>query len=99
MATQTVVENLLGLQLGKRHDRGFAAARGHMRAPRAVAALAPGVIRLFRAGSDAFEVRVLVKLGPHIGMTGLAGIAPHKLARCSLLYALYGLYGRSLSKS
>src|SRR5437867_10117823 len=65
-----------------------------MSAPGAVATLAPRVIRLFRAGSDALEVRVLVKLGPHVGMAGLARIAPDEVARCVLL----ARHRRSLAK-
>jgi hypothetical protein len=95
MAAQAIIENLLGLQLGKRHDRGFTAARRHMRAPRAVAALAPGVIWRFFAGSNALEVRVLVKLRPNVRMAGFAGVAPDEAARRVLLQ---GLHGRSLAK-
>ena len=52
-----------------------------MRSSRAVTALAPGVLGRFLAGSDALEVRILVKFRPDVRMAGLADIAPDEAVR------------------
>jgi hypothetical protein len=78
VAAETVVQNLLGREFGKGHDRSFASARFDVSFARAVATFASGAFGGFRAGGDALIVRVFVKAGPNIGMASAAHVVAHK---------------------
>ena len=45
-----------------------------------VAAFTTGILRFFFFASDAFEVRVLVKAGPNVGVAGFANRAADEFA-------------------
>jgi hypothetical protein len=74
MATQAIVENFSRLELRERDDGRFASLRLNVRFARSVTAFATGALRRLFARCDAFEVRVLVKAGPDVGMAGAAGV-------------------------
>lgn len=75
VATQAIVEDFTRLQLRESDDRGFAAVRVDVRLAGTMATLTSGALRWFLPGSDAFEVRVFVEAGPHIGVTRPAYVA------------------------
>jgi len=78
VATETIVQNLLGLQLRKGHDGSFAAARLDMGLSRAMTALASGAFRRFLAGGNAFVMRILEKSSPNIGVAGAAYVTANE---------------------
>src|SRR5579872_803296 len=75
VALETSVEYALRRKLRKSNDGRLTAVRGHMLLPWSVATLAAGAVGRLCAGRDALEMRILVKVEPHVGMTGLAHIA------------------------
>lgn len=78
MTGEASVQNLPRFQLRERDDGRFAAVRLNVRAARPVTSFAPGFLRRFFPGNQAFEMRILVKPQPHVGMTGLADRASYK---------------------
>jgi hypothetical protein len=50
--------------------------RRYVQLPRAMAAFTPGIGERFLSGSDTFEMCILVKREPDVGMAGLANGAP-----------------------
>jgi hypothetical protein len=81
VAPETIVQNLLGLELRKRHDGRFAAARLDMSFTGPMTALASGAFGRFFAGGDAFVVRILVKTGPNVGVAGAAYVTADEAGR------------------
>jgi len=70
---------------GKRiRNGGLAAMRGHVRFARPVAAFTTCAARRQIAGRHTFEMRVLIKVQPDVGVAGFAGVAAHVSAgaRC-----------------
>lgn len=75
MTTQTRIEDLFRLQLGKGVDGRFASVSFYVCPSRAVAAFATGVLGGLLPTSDASEMRILVEFQPYIGMAGFTGRA------------------------
>lgn len=81
MASQTRIDSLFRSQGEEGDDGGLSAMRGHMFSGWPVATFAAGILRrLFPAGY-APEVRILIKLEPDVGVTGLANHASHIFLR------------------
>jgi len=80
VAAQAVVQDLFGLELRKSDNGRLSAVSLHVSLAGAVAALAPGMVRRLLAGGDAFEVRVLIKFRPDVGMAGFARLAAYESA-------------------
>ena len=78
MAAETGVENFVRRELRKRDDRRFAALRLDVGFAWAVTAFATRAFRRLFARCDAFEMRILVKAGPYVGMAGTAGVTADK---------------------
>ena len=83
VAAEAIVQNLLGLELGKSHDGSFAAVRLDVGLTRAVTCLASGTFGRFLTGGDALIVRILVKISPNVRVAGAAHVAPDEARRSS----------------
>lgn len=75
VASQAIIQNLPWFKLGKCNDCGLAPVRLDVRLTGAVAALAASPVGRFISGGNTFVVGVLVELGPHIRVAGLANVA------------------------
>src|SRR5262249_42137866 len=75
VAAQAGVEDLFRSELRESDDARFAAARRDVRLPRAVAALASGVLRRLLARGEAFVVGIAIEEGEDVGVTRTADIA------------------------
>ena len=78
MAAQAVVEDRARLELRKSDNRRFAAVRLDVGLRGPVTTLAPGAFGRLFPGSDALEMRILVKLGPNVGVARAAHITAHE---------------------
>ena len=75
VAAQAGIENFVRRQLRKRYNRRLAAASLDVSFARSMAAFASSVFWGFLSRSDALEMRIPIKIGPDVGMAGLANIA------------------------
>jgi len=82
MTAQAVVLDLLGLELGEGDDAGLSAVGLDVCLAGTVAAFASGMLGRLFAGGDAFEVRVLIKFRPDVGMAGFTRLAAYEAAGC-----------------
>lgn len=78
MTGEASVQNLPRFQLRERDDGRFAAVRLNVRSARPVTSFAPSFLRWFFPRNQAFEMWILVKPQPYVGMTALADRASYK---------------------
>ena len=82
MAVETGVQDVpLRHQRERTWDGRFAAPRFHVPFGRSVTPFTSGALRRFLTGRDAFVVRVLVKVGPHVGVACFANRAADVFGR------------------
>lgn len=81
---EAIVEHLLRLQLGERDDGRFASASLNVRFTGTMAAFASGTFRWFRRRRNAFVVRVLIKVQPHVRVARPAHRAADELRIASV---------------
>jgi hypothetical protein len=73
VTTETGFQTLLGSELREGDNRRFTAMRLDVRFPGPVASFTASIGWIFLTAGNTFEMRVLVKFEPNIGMASLAG--------------------------